>query len=222
VAPAQSQCDSTQLPTRFAEAASSARERATKGELPSIEIAVAQNGRIVCEEAFGWADREKRIPATPNTVYAAGSIAKVPAICRTRTWMKRSTMPCVPGITVSAIYTPGVGPYGHSYWQTYWGQIYLSQLADETGGDAYYIGFTAPPVSFTPFLDDVGNRSNGRCETRVRIDRQGHLTNHVRRQRKRSVDRGDHSGATGVGQTGPSCRRRVCILQRFAECIGRG
>jgi CubicO group peptidase (beta-lactamase class C family) len=60
----------------FAEVASSARERATKGELPSIAIAVAQNGRMVCEEAFGWADREKQIPATPNTVYAAGSVAK--------------------------------------------------------------------------------------------------------------------------------------------------
>ncbi len=30
----------------------------------------------MCEEAFGWADREKQIPATPNTVYAAGSVAK--------------------------------------------------------------------------------------------------------------------------------------------------
>jgi CubicO group peptidase (beta-lactamase class C family) len=76
VVPAQSQCDSTQLPARFAEVASSARERATKGDLPSIAIAVAQNGRMVCEEAFGWADREKQIPATPNTVYAAGSVAK--------------------------------------------------------------------------------------------------------------------------------------------------
>jgi CubicO group peptidase (beta-lactamase class C family) len=76
VVPAQSQCDSTQLPARFAEVASSARERATKGELPSIAIAVAQNGRMVCEEAFGWAEREKQIPATPNTVYAAGSVAK--------------------------------------------------------------------------------------------------------------------------------------------------
>jgi hypothetical protein len=55
------------------------------------------------------------------------------------------------GITVSAIYTPGVGHFGHSYWQTYWSQIYLSQLADETGGEAYYIGFTGPPVSFTPY-----------------------------------------------------------------------
>jgi hypothetical protein len=62
------------------------------------------------------------------------------------------------GITVSAIYTPGIGHYGHSYWQTYWGQIYLSRLAEETGGEAYYIGFTGPPVSFTPFLEDVGKR----------------------------------------------------------------
>jgi CubicO group peptidase (beta-lactamase class C family) len=76
VALAQSQCDSSPLPARFAEVASSARERAAKGELPSIAIAVAQHGQIVCEEAFGWADREKQIPATPNTVYAAGSVAK--------------------------------------------------------------------------------------------------------------------------------------------------
>lgn len=62
------------------------------------------------------------------------------------------------GITVSAIYTPGVGHYGHSYWQTYWAQIYLSKLSDETGGEAYYVGFTGPPVSFTPFLDDMGKR----------------------------------------------------------------
>ena len=62
------------------------------------------------------------------------------------------------GITVSAIYTPGVGHYGHSYWQAYWGQTYLSQLADDTGGEAYYIGFTGPPVSFTPYLNDVGKR----------------------------------------------------------------
>jgi hypothetical protein len=62
------------------------------------------------------------------------------------------------GITVSAIYTRGVGHFGHSYWQTYWGQIYLSQLAEETGGEVYYIGFTGPPVSFTPFLEDAEKR----------------------------------------------------------------
>jgi len=62
------------------------------------------------------------------------------------------------GIVVSAIYTPGVGHFGHSYWQAYWGQIYLSQLADKTGGEAYYIGFTGAAVSFAPYLDSLGNR----------------------------------------------------------------
>jgi len=62
------------------------------------------------------------------------------------------------GIVVSAIYTPGVGHFGHSYWQTNWGQNYLSQMADKTGGEAYYIGFTGSPVSFAPYLDDLGHR----------------------------------------------------------------
>jgi len=64
------------------------------------------------------------------------------------------------GITISAIYTPDVGHYGHSHWQTYWGQTYLSRLTDETGGEAYYIGFNGPPVSFAPYLDDVAKRLN--------------------------------------------------------------
>jgi len=59
------------------------------------------------------------------------------------------------GIVVYAIYTPGVGHFGHSYWQTYWGQIYLSRLTDETGGESYSVGFTGPPVNFDPYLDDM-------------------------------------------------------------------
>lgn len=62
------------------------------------------------------------------------------------------------GIIVSAIYNPGAGHFAHSYWQSYWGQIYLSQLADKTGGEAYYIGFTGAPVAFAPYLNDVGQR----------------------------------------------------------------
>lgn len=62
------------------------------------------------------------------------------------------------GIIVSAIYSPGAGHYGHSYWQNYWGQIYLSELADRTGGEAYYIGFTGAPVTFTPYLDSLNRR----------------------------------------------------------------
>jgi hypothetical protein len=59
------------------------------------------------------------------------------------------------GILVFAIYTPGAGHFGHSYWQNYWGQIYLSRLAEDTGGESYYIGFTGGPVSFDPYLEDM-------------------------------------------------------------------
>ena len=62
------------------------------------------------------------------------------------------------GILVSAIYSPGVGHFSHSYWQTYWGQLYLSELAEKTGGEAYYIGFNGPPVSFEPYLEDFALR----------------------------------------------------------------
>jgi hypothetical protein len=61
-------------------------------------------------------------------------------------------------ITVSAVYNPDVGHFGHSYWLAYWGQMYLSEAADETGGEAYYIGFSGPAVSFGPYLEDLQNR----------------------------------------------------------------
>lgn len=61
-------------------------------------------------------------------------------------------------ILVSVIYTPGVGHLGHDYWQTYWGQLYLAQVADRTGGESYYIGFNGPPVAFAPYLDDLTER----------------------------------------------------------------
>ena len=44
--------------------------------LPSVSVAVAKDGKIIWEEAFGWADREKMIPATPGTVYALASLTK--------------------------------------------------------------------------------------------------------------------------------------------------
>lgn len=45
--------------------------------VPSVSLAVAQHGTIVWEESFGWANREKKTKATPNTMYEIASIAKV-------------------------------------------------------------------------------------------------------------------------------------------------
>jgi len=63
------------------------------------------------------------------------------------------------GVIVSSIYTPAAGHFGHSYWLNHWGQMYLSELAEKTGGEAYYIGFTGSPQSFTPYLNDAMRRT---------------------------------------------------------------
>jgi len=61
------------------------------------------------------------------------------------------------GVMVYAIYTPGVGHTGHSFWRENWGQNHLAQLAEETGGESYMLGFGAP-VSFAPYLRDIAER----------------------------------------------------------------
>jgi hypothetical protein len=62
------------------------------------------------------------------------------------------------GILVSAIYAPGGRRSGRGRRSNRWGQIYLSRLTEETGGEGYYIGFTGPAPDFSPFLKDVANR----------------------------------------------------------------
>ena len=47
-----------------------------RGDVPSVAVAVARGKSIIWEEAFGWADRERLIRATPNTMYSLASISK--------------------------------------------------------------------------------------------------------------------------------------------------
>ncbi|MCH2085463.1 MAG: beta-lactamase family protein [Saprospiraceae bacterium] len=46
-------------------------------EIPSIVIAVAKNGKIIYEKAFGYSDIENSIKATINTPYQLASVSKV-------------------------------------------------------------------------------------------------------------------------------------------------
>jgi len=52
------------------------RQKLARQGVPSISVAVARGNRILWEESFGWADRENLVPATPNTMYTLGSVAK--------------------------------------------------------------------------------------------------------------------------------------------------
>jgi len=56
------------------------------------------------------------------------------------------------GVPVYSIYTPSAGHFGHSYYRTYWGQNYLSQLSEETGGESYYFLGPQASVAFAPYL----------------------------------------------------------------------
>lgn len=44
--------------------------------LASVSVAAALDGEVVWEESFGWADRERRVEATPHTPYSLASISK--------------------------------------------------------------------------------------------------------------------------------------------------
>ncbi|HET7274368.1 MAG TPA: serine hydrolase domain-containing protein, partial [Longimicrobiaceae bacterium] len=44
--------------------------------LPSAAVAVARDGEIIWDEAFGYANLEEQIPATPETMYSLASISK--------------------------------------------------------------------------------------------------------------------------------------------------
>ena len=52
------------------------RQEMVKSGIPSVAVAVARQGEILWEEAFGWANREKRVPATVHTLYSLASTSK--------------------------------------------------------------------------------------------------------------------------------------------------
>jgi hypothetical protein len=63
------------------------------------------------------------------------------------------------GTIIYTIYSPGVGHWHRSFWRAYNGQIGISKLSDDTGGESYYLGYQSP-VSFKPYLDDVQKTLN--------------------------------------------------------------
>ena len=52
------------------------KKRVLEGVVPSISVGVIRNGKTIWKESFGFADVEKKTPATPDTIYALGSLSK--------------------------------------------------------------------------------------------------------------------------------------------------
>ncbi len=62
------------------------------------------------------------------------------------------------GIVIYSIYTPSAGHFGHSYYRTTWGQNYLAELSEATGGEGYYFMGPQAPVSFAPYLKELNDQ----------------------------------------------------------------
>ena len=73
------------------------------------------------------------------------------------------------GTEVSAIYASQGGHFGHSFWRFSRGQDNLSRLAEMTGGESYFQGFSTP-ISFAPFLDEFAARLNHQYRLTVLIN----------------------------------------------------
>ncbi len=49
-------------------------------QIPGLSATIAEDGRIVCSEGFGYADRENKLRACPQTRFRIGSVAKLFAV----------------------------------------------------------------------------------------------------------------------------------------------
>jgi hypothetical protein len=61
------------------------------------------------------------------------------------------------GVVVNSIYARGEGHLGHTFWRINSGQNFLSEVADGTGGEAYYLANDSP-VAFTPYFNELTER----------------------------------------------------------------
>ena len=52
------------------------RAEMARSKVPSLSLAVIQNGQLVKVQGYGLADVARQVPATPDTVYKIGSVSK--------------------------------------------------------------------------------------------------------------------------------------------------
>lgn len=75
-ASAASPSASAEVRDRFAAARAVIEKTLIDAKVPSIAVAVVKDGKIIWEEGFGWADKEKQLRATANTPYSLASMTK--------------------------------------------------------------------------------------------------------------------------------------------------
>lgn len=65
-----------QTPDRWQPIRDSIERQLVRAGGAAMSVAVAKDGKIIWEQGFGWANREKMIPATQHTLFSLASISK--------------------------------------------------------------------------------------------------------------------------------------------------
>ena len=111
---------------------------------------------------FSLSDLIKRWPSSPNRREVLMITSGVDAY-----WSNGPDDPYVDsaigdaqraGVIVFSIYNPGAGHFGQSFYRGWYGQMFLSQVSERTGGESYYSNFSGPAVSFSPYLNQLAER----------------------------------------------------------------
>lgn len=74
---AQSQSANVSSKPDFAPVQALIEQKIANDHIPSISVAVARNGQILWEKGFGWANRERHIAASEQSMYSLASVTKL-------------------------------------------------------------------------------------------------------------------------------------------------
>lgn len=138
-------------PPEFKDIRATLTEAIDAGEIPSMALAVAREGEIVWMEGLGWADREAKVRAHPNTVFAIGSTSKSMTATLAMALSEKGLINIDEGVDeylnkAELQYLSQAGRYPT-----------IRQLLTMTGGVPHGGGVTGRP-EYTVSREDIGNR----------------------------------------------------------------
>ena len=135
-------------------------ERMKYHRVPALSVAVVHNYRLEWVKAYGWADTTRRIPATPATLFSAGSISKFAAAVAALKLVEQQRL---------SLDAP-INTYLKS-WQlpenefTHQQPVTLRRLLSHQGGtsQAAYFGFVPGPQPLPSVVDILSGQPRAEC-----------------------------------------------------------
>lgn len=145
-----------QVATDFSALEQRAAREVDSGNVPSLAVAVVQDGRIVYERAFGYADLASRRAATVHTAYALASASKPITATALLQLAQRGKVDLAAPVQRYIAPLALRAPAGSAF-----GQPRLQQLLDHTAGlgtyaHIYYGDAIAPAPAFAQTLARFG------------------------------------------------------------------